>query len=293
MMRSSVDSRASGRRAARRHGARDHTRSAACYHADMHALASPADRCCDRDACSGRRRNRASSRPAPPAPRPAPQRPRSVREGGRRGRDGVDRDDYPAALACATAAQGAARASICGRRGATRACRCSRPCSPIRRSRPTPTRFVFASLDTDREANAAGGREVPAVGVADVLRASAPDEAVLARFVGAASVAQFHAFLEPAPSAQAGGAAGRRCAPARRRARDRRRRTTRPPSEELTAALAAAPRGLAAPARRADLADLDQAEAQGHRRLPRRSPSTYARRHRQRRGRERLPRRPR
>ena len=67
-------------------------------------------------------------------------------------------------------------------------------------------KFVFASLDTDREANAP---------VIDKLALSAwptfyvvgNDEAVLARFVGAASVDQFHDFLDAAARAVIGGVA--------------------------------------------------------------------------------------
>jgi thioredoxin-like negative regulator of GroEL len=74
-------------------------------------------------------------------------------------------------------------------------------------------RFVFVALDTDKEVNAeAVGKYPPSAWptfyVIGEDKASGRSDAVLARFVGAASLAQFHAFLEAGIKAQQGGAAG-------------------------------------------------------------------------------------
>jgi thiol-disulfide isomerase/thioredoxin len=74
-------------------------------------------------------------------------------------------------------------------------------------------RFVFAALDTDKEVNAAAVAKYPPSAwptfyVIGEDRASGRTDAVLARFVGAASLAQFHAFLDAGIKAQQGGAAG-------------------------------------------------------------------------------------
>ncbi|MBA3396983.1 MAG: thioredoxin family protein [Deltaproteobacteria bacterium] len=71
----------------------------------------------------------------------------------------------------------------------------------------TASKFVFVALDTDREVNAAAVDKFP-IAAWPTFYVIGPDEAVLARFVGAASVAQFHAFLETGTRALAGGAAG-------------------------------------------------------------------------------------
>jgi thioredoxin-like negative regulator of GroEL len=74
-------------------------------------------------------------------------------------------------------------------------------------------RFVFAALDTDKEVNAAAVATYPPSAwptfyvIGEDASSGKPD-AVLARFVGAASVAQFHAFLDAGVKAQQGGAAG-------------------------------------------------------------------------------------
>jgi len=79
--------------------------------------------------------------------------------------------------------------------------------------KPDAARFVFAALDTDKEANAAAVAKYPPSAwptfyvIGEDLRTGAQD-AVLARFVGAASIAQFHAFLDAGLKAQQGGAAG-------------------------------------------------------------------------------------
>jgi tetratricopeptide (TPR) repeat protein len=74
-------------------------------------------------------------------------------------------------------------------------------------------RFVFARLDTDKPANAEAVAKFPPSAwptfyVIGEDRSSGRADAVLARFVGAASLAQFHAFLDAGIKAQQGGAAG-------------------------------------------------------------------------------------
>ncbi|HEY0194162.1 MAG TPA: thioredoxin family protein [Kofleriaceae bacterium] len=74
-------------------------------------------------------------------------------------------------------------------------------------------RFVFAALDTDKEVNAgAVARYAPTAWPTHYVvgndAATGDSEAVLARFSGAASIAQFHTFLDAGLKAQQGGAAG-------------------------------------------------------------------------------------
>jgi thioredoxin-like negative regulator of GroEL len=74
-------------------------------------------------------------------------------------------------------------------------------------------RFVFVALDTDKEINAAAvGKYPPSAWptfyVIGKDRSTGQTDAVLARFVGAASLAQFHTFLDAGIKAQQGGAAG-------------------------------------------------------------------------------------
>ncbi|MBC7975026.1 MAG: thioredoxin family protein, partial [Myxococcales bacterium] len=78
---------------------------------------------------------------------------------------------------------------------------------------PDVARFVFASLDTDKEINADAVAKYPLSAwptfyVIGEDKSTGQPDAVLARFVGAASVAQFHAFLDAGVKAQQGGAAG-------------------------------------------------------------------------------------
>lgn len=100
-------------------------------------------------------------------------------------------------------------------------------------------RFVFAALDTDREVNAAPVAKLPP-SAWPTFYVIGNDESVLARFVGSASVAQFHAFLDSGARAMAGGAAGAdaRLLGAERAAAKKDFKTD---EEELTAAIAAAP----------------------------------------------------
>ncbi|HET9620762.1 MAG TPA: thioredoxin family protein [Kofleriaceae bacterium] len=79
--------------------------------------------------------------------------------------------------------------------------------------KPEADKFVFVALDTDKEVNAAAvGKYPPSAWptfyVIGPDKASGQPETVLARFVGAASVAQFHTFLDAGRKAQDGGAAG-------------------------------------------------------------------------------------
>jgi thioredoxin-like negative regulator of GroEL len=74
-------------------------------------------------------------------------------------------------------------------------------------------RFVFVALDTDKAVNADAVAKYPPSAwptfyVIGHDKSSGRPDAVLARFVGAASVAQFHEFLEAGIKAQEGGAAG-------------------------------------------------------------------------------------
>ncbi len=100
-------------------------------------------------------------------------------------------------------------------------------------------RFVFAALDTDRPQNAEPVAKLPPAAW-PTFYVIGPDEAVLARYVGSASVAQFHAFLESGRRAMAGGIAG---ADARLLNAERAlaAKDWKLADDELTAALAAAP----------------------------------------------------
>ena len=60
---------------------------------------------------------------------------------------------------------------------------------------PDAKRFVFVALDTDRDANAPAIAKL-ALSAWPTFYVVGTDEAVLARFVGGASSAQFHAFLD-------------------------------------------------------------------------------------------------
>ena len=102
------------------------------------------------------------------------------------------------------------------------------------------SRFVFVALDTDRETNAAAVAKYP-LSAWPTFYVVAPDESVLARYVGAASLAQFQAFLDDGAKAVAGvdGAAKHLLAAERAiAAKDLATAET-----ELVAAIAAAPAG--------------------------------------------------
>jgi thioredoxin-like negative regulator of GroEL len=106
---------------------------------------------------------------------------------------------------------------------------------------PDARRFVFVALDTDRDVNAAAVAKFP-LSAWPTFYVVGPDEAVLARFPGAASVAQFHAFLDAGARARTGGAAG---ADAHLLAAERAlaSKDLETAERELTAALGAAPAG--------------------------------------------------
>ncbi len=71
---------------------------------------------------------------------------------------------------------------------------------------PDAKKFVFASLDTDRDDNAAALVRL-AISAWPTFYVVGDDETVMARFVGAASLAQFHGFLDAGAKAVAGGVA--------------------------------------------------------------------------------------
>jgi thioredoxin-like negative regulator of GroEL len=102
-------------------------------------------------------------------------------------------------------------------------------------------KFVFAALDTDREVNAAPvGTFAPSAWPTFYVIGN--DEQVLARFVGAATVAQFREFLASGARAAAGGGAA---ADARLLGGERAlaKKDFATADEEFTAALAAMPAG--------------------------------------------------
>ena len=68
-------------------------------------------------------------------------------------------------------------------------------------------RFVFLALDTDREANAPALTKLSISAWPTFYVLDPDNEQVLARFVGAASVQQFHTFLDAGAKARQGGAA--------------------------------------------------------------------------------------
>ena len=68
------------------------------------------------------------------------------------------------------------------------------------------TRFVFAKLDTDREQNAGPMEKLAIAAWPTFYVLDSGSEAVLGRFVGGATVAQFHEFLEAGLRATKGGA---------------------------------------------------------------------------------------
>jgi thioredoxin-like negative regulator of GroEL len=147
-------------------------------------------------------------------------------------------DDYPAALACAKARD----LPIVLDLWAPWCHTCLSMQSTVFTDRSfadAAPKFVFASLDTDRDVNAPAVAKFPPAAWPTFYVVS-PDEAVLARFVGAASVAQFHAFLDAGARARAGGAAG---PDARMLAAERAlaAKDLATAEQELAAALAAAP----------------------------------------------------
>jgi thioredoxin-like negative regulator of GroEL len=149
-------------------------------------------------------------------------------------------DDYPAALACARA-RGVPLvldlwAPWCHTCISMQTTVFTDPSLAARQSQ-----FVFAMLDTDREPNAAAvGRF--ALSAWPTFYVVGTDEQVLARFVGAATLDQFGAFLDAGARAAKGGIA---VADARLLGAERAlaQRDLATADEELTAALAVAPPG--------------------------------------------------
>jgi len=100
--------------------------------------------------------------------------------------------------------------------------------------------FVFVALDTDRDVNAQALESFPPAAWPTFYVVSPAGDAVLARFVGSASVDQFLAFLDAGRAAQRGGIAGAdaRLLGAEKAAALKDWKTA---EEEYVAALAAAP----------------------------------------------------
>ena len=169
-----------------------------CYHA-RHASVRPRRRALPL-ACKGSRHEQPQPEPARPPPAPD-----ACAKAVAEGQIAWIEDDYAGALACAKQKKHPARRSICGRRGATRACRCRRRCSRIRRSRASSDKFVLASLDTDREENAAALEQVRALGVADVLRDRRGREPCSRGLSARRASQQFHEFLDCGLRALTGG----------------------------------------------------------------------------------------
>jgi thioredoxin-like negative regulator of GroEL len=105
---------------------------------------------------------------------------------------------------------------------------------------PMAARFVFASIDTDRETNASAVAKLPLSAWPTFYVLAPEDGSVLARFAGGASVAQFTAFLEAGEAARTASSNG-----AAKHLLDAERAITAKDlakaEAELTAALAAAP----------------------------------------------------
>lgn len=106
--------------------------------------------------------------------------------------------------------------------------------------KPDATKFVFAALDTDREQNAAPVGKFSPGAWPTFYVISSKDESVLARFVGAATLDQFHEFLDSGQRAATGTitASDSRMLGAERAMAKKDYATA---DEELTAAIASAP----------------------------------------------------
>ncbi|MBA3459522.1 MAG: thioredoxin family protein [Deltaproteobacteria bacterium] len=104
--------------------------------------------------------------------------------------------------------------------------------------KPDAEKFVFAAIDTDREVNAPVVQKFP-LSAWPTFYVVGTDESVLARWVGAASTSQFHAFLDAGADARDGvDGPGKHLLAAERALATK---TYDVAEKELTAALAAAP----------------------------------------------------
>ncbi len=115
-------------------------------------------------------------------------------------------DDYPAAIACAKAKHLPIMLDLWAPWCHT--------CLSMRSTvfmdpsfKADASRFVFASLDTDRDESAAVVAMLP-LSAWPTFYVIDTNETVLARFVGAASLEQFHAFLDAGAKAMANGTTG-------------------------------------------------------------------------------------
>jgi thiol-disulfide isomerase/thioredoxin len=197
---------------------------------------------CKKAPPAGQDPGQASAAPAPAAPDRAAQAQAEAAcaKARREGPLGWIQDDLPAAFACAKARDLPVVLDLWAPWCHT--CLSMQSTVFLDRSfEADAQRFVFAAIDTDREANADAVARFP-LSAWPTFYVVAPDGAVLARFVGAASVAQFRAFLDTGLRAKAGGAAG---PDARLLAAERAISTKdlEAADRELTAALAAAPAG--------------------------------------------------
>jgi thioredoxin-like negative regulator of GroEL len=155
--------------------------------------------------------------PAQPPPREEPGKTAQARDQTGAGdaacakakREGVlawIEDDYPAALACAKARHLPLVLDLWAPWCHTCLSMQSTVFTDASFAAAAP-RFVFASLDTDRDANAPVVAKLP-LSAWPTFYVISPEETVLARFSGAASVAQFHEFLAAGSRAMAGGTTG-------------------------------------------------------------------------------------
>ncbi|MDB4961792.1 MAG: hypothetical protein JWP01_1791 [Myxococcales bacterium] len=148
-------------------------------------------------------------------------------------------DDYPAALACATARKVPLVLDLWAPWCHT----CLSMKSTVFMDpslKKDARRFVFASFDTDREGNAPIVAKFP-LSAWPTFYVIGTDETVLARFVGAASLVQLHAFLDAGAKAGVGVEGADKHLLAAERAIARKDLATA--ETELSAALSSAPTG--------------------------------------------------
>src|SRR5262245_45795757 len=132
---------------------------------------------------------------APPGGAPAPARvPDPCAKAKPEGAMSWIDDDYPAALACAKAKKLPLVLDLWAPWCHTCLSMKSAVFTDASFAKDAP-RFVFASVDTERDANAPVVAKFP-LSAWPTFYVVGGDEQVLARFVGGASIAQFHAFLD-------------------------------------------------------------------------------------------------